>query len=57
MSLLKKDKEKERYYLLAGMGGRAYRRKQNTFLAWSVVAGVLVSLVVAMFFYILNVRH
>jgi hypothetical protein len=51
MSFFKKDKEKERFYLLAGMGGRAYRRKQNAFLAWSVLAGLLVSLVVALTFY------
>jgi hypothetical protein len=36
-------KEKERYYLLAGMGGSASRRKQRIVLAWSVVAGLLVA--------------
>lgn len=54
MNLFKKDKEKERYYLFAGMGGKAYRRKQNTFLAWSLLAAMVVSLVMALSFYLLN---
>jgi hypothetical protein len=57
MSLFKKDKEKERFYLLAGMGGKAFRRKRNVFLVWSIFAGVLVSLVLAACFYFLNTRH
>jgi len=57
MSWYKKDKEKERYYLLAGMGGKAFRRKQNAFLAWSLVAGAVVSLMVAVVFYFLNLRR
>jgi hypothetical protein len=57
MSWFKKDKEKDRFYLLAGMGGKAYRRKQNAVLAWSVLAGILVSLVLAVSFYFLNLQR
>ncbi|MDB6019473.1 MAG: hypothetical protein JWR19_3962 [Pedosphaera sp.] len=50
----KKDKEKERFYLLAGMGGRALRRKRKVFLIWSIAAGLLVSGVLAVSLYFLN---
>lgn len=57
MNWFKKDKDKDRFYLLAGMGGRAYRRKQNTFLAWSIFTGVLVSLVLAVSLYFFNLHR
>ena len=44
----KTGKERERYYLLAGMGGNAARRKQRIFLAWSLAAGLLVALVLTL---------
>ncbi|MDB6067177.1 MAG: hypothetical protein JWR26_3385 [Pedosphaera sp.] len=47
-------KEKERFYLLPGQGGKAYRRKRNLFLAWSVVTGVLVSVVLGLTLYFVN---
>ena len=56
MSLFNRDKEKERFYLLPGMGGKAFRRKQNVFLLWSLLAGALVAVVVAASFYFLNRR-
>ncbi len=43
MGWFKRDKEKDRFYLLPGMGGRAYRRKQRVILFWSIVAGLLFS--------------
>jgi hypothetical protein len=43
MGFFQRDKERERFYLLPGMGGRAYRRKRNLILVWSIVAGLLVS--------------
>ena len=49
-------KERERYYLLPGMGGRATRRKNKLFLQWSIVAGLLVSAAVAAILYIFNSR-
>jgi hypothetical protein len=53
----KRDKEKERFYLLPGQGGRAMRRKRNIFLAWSIAAGLVVSIVVAVAMYFINTRH
>jgi hypothetical protein len=54
MSLLRTSKDKERYYLFAGMGGHAARRKKNVFLAWSLVVGSLVAAVLAVIFIALN---
>jgi len=48
--------EPERYYLFAGMGGRASRRKQKLILQWAIVAGVLVSSLVAGLLYMLANR-
>ena len=42
-----KRKERERYYLLPGQGGRALRRKRRVFFWWSVVAGLLVSAILS----------
>jgi hypothetical protein len=47
----KNRKEQERYYLLPGQGGRAYRRKQIYILKWSVVAGLVVSGIMAAILY------
>jgi len=43
MAWLKSTKEKERYYLFAGMGGAASRRRRNIFLFWALVAAAIVS--------------
>ena len=40
-------KEQERFYLLAGMGGSAARRKHLRNLWWSIAAGVVVSAALA----------
>jgi hypothetical protein len=56
MSVFRRDKEKERFYLLPGMGGKAFRRKQNIFLIWSLLAGALVALVMAASLYFVNRR-
>src|ERR1044071_4100662 len=37
------SKERQRYYLLPGMGGSAMRRKRRIILCWSLLAGILVS--------------
>ena len=37
----KKDKPRERFYLLPGQGGRNYYRKQRTLILWSVIVAVL----------------
>ena len=44
---LQTKREKQRYYLLPGMGGRAARRKRKLMLQWAVIAGLFVSAAVA----------
>jgi hypothetical protein len=39
----KKNKERERFYLLPGQGGRNYIRKQRQLLALSVGVGLLLA--------------
>jgi hypothetical protein len=46
-------KERQRFYLLPGMGGKALRRKRRVALQWSIVAGLLVSAMVACLLYVL----
>jgi len=48
------SKERQRYYLLPGMGGSAMRRKRKIILSWSVAAGVLVSAALAWGLYLLQ---
>ena len=50
----KKDKEKNRFYLLPGMGGWNLRRKRRRIFRWSIVAGIIVSAVLAYLFYLVN---
>lgn len=38
-----REREKKRFYLLPGMGGRAYRRKRNLILKASIGVGLAVS--------------
>ena len=44
----KKNKPRERFYLLPGQGGRNYRRKQQRILRWTVVAALLFGTVLAL---------
>ena len=48
------NRERERYYLLPGMGGRHMRRKRAMMLKWSVAAGVLVSALMGLLLYLLS---
>ena len=48
------NKEPERFYLLAGMGGRAAKRKHRRILIWAIAAGLLVSLSLAAAMIFLN---
>ena len=50
MNRTKANKEKERYYLLAGMGGTAARKKHRTTLIWSALAALAVAAVMALVF-------
>jgi hypothetical protein len=55
MSRSKNDKgARERFYLLPGQGGAAYRRKQRKILLWSVIAGLIVSAIFAAIIYLVN---
>ena len=49
-----RNKERPRFYLLPGMGGRARRRKELFILKWSIVAGLLVSAIVACILYFIS---
>lgn len=57
MSWPKTSKPKERYYLFAGMGGAASRRKRFMFLVWSVIVGALVSAGLGLMFVFVNHLH
>jgi len=48
------DKERDRFYLLPGMGKRAMRRKRNAMLLWGLGAGLVVSGTVAGVLYFLH---
>jgi hypothetical protein len=50
----KAGKERERYYLLPGQGGHAYRRKQKFILKWVVIAALAVSAIFAAALYWLD---
>jgi hypothetical protein len=54
MFWLKKNKEPDRFYLLPGQGWLAYRRKQLVFLRWAVIAALIVSAVLTVLLYCLN---
>jgi len=54
MALFARDKEKERFYLLPGMGGRNLRRKRRVILQWSILAGLLVSVLLACLLYLIS---
>jgi hypothetical protein len=49
-----RDKEKNRFYLLPGQGGRAYHRKQLFILKAALLVGVLVSGLVALAVWLMN---
>lgn len=54
MGWFKRDKEKERFYLLPGMGGRAARRKHQMMLKWGIAIGVLASAALATILYLVS---
>ena len=51
VSWFRKDKERDRFYLLPGMGGKAMRRKRKIMLQWAIAAGIFVSLVLGCVLY------
>jgi len=54
MALFARDKEKERFYLLPGMGGRNLRRKRRVILQWAIVAGLCTSAALAALLYFIS---
>lgn len=50
----KPKKERPRFYLLPGQGGRAYRNKQRFILKWSILIGLIVAGIVALAMYLIN---
>jgi hypothetical protein len=50
----KRNKEAERFYLLPGQGGQAWRRKQKFILKWAIVVGLLVAAVLGALLYFFN---
>jgi hypothetical protein len=49
-----RNKERQRFYLLPGMGGSALRRKHRRFLCWSIVIGIVVSVILAGLLFMLS---
>ena len=47
MIFRKKEKPRERFYLLPGQGGRNYYRKQRVLLQWAIVVALLGGVVLA----------
>ena len=54
MRWFERDRERERFYLLPGMGGRARRRKEMRHLRWAIAAALLVSALVAVILYFIS---
>jgi len=50
----KSDKPPQRFYLLPGQGGAAYRRKQRFILTWSILVGLVVSAALVALMWFLN---
>ena len=48
MFFRKKDKPRERFYLLPGQGGRNYFRKQRRLLGWAILVAVLFGTLLAL---------
>ena len=50
----KRNKEAQRFYLLPGQGGAAFRRKQRFILTWAIIVGLAVAAGLAVLMYFLN---
>jgi hypothetical protein len=54
MRWFERDKERERFYLLPGMGGRARRQKELRYLRWAIAVALLVSGVMSVILYFIS---
>jgi len=52
-----KNKERQRFYLLPGMGGRARRQKEMRILRWAIAVGLLFSALMACALYFLSLKR
>ncbi len=56
MGWFQRDKEKQRYYLLPGMGGRSLRRKRKWMWRWSIITGLCTAGIVGFLMYWIGTR-
>jgi hypothetical protein len=56
MGLFSRTKERERFYLLPGMGGRNLRRKRKMIMKWAVAAAIVTSAVLGALLYWMGTR-
>jgi hypothetical protein len=54
MLWFERDKKRQRFYLLPGMGGKALRRKRRMFFWWSIAVGLFVSAIVGYVVYLIS---
>jgi hypothetical protein len=54
MRWFERNKERQRFYLLPGMGGSALRRKHRRILGWSIAIGLLVSAILTCVLFMLS---
>ncbi len=47
-------KERQRFYLLPGMGGKNLMRKRKVIMRWSIFTGLLASAALAMLLYYIS---
>jgi len=52
-----RNKERQRFYLLPGMGGRARRQKEMRILRWAIAVGLLFSALMACVLYFLSLKR
>ncbi len=57
MAWFVRNKERERFYLLPGMGGKNLRRKRKRIMQWSIAAGLLTSAALAYVLFLISQRH
>ena len=50
-----RDRERNRFYLLPGQGGRAFHRKQRSIFVAALVVGLVVSVFIALALYFTHI--
>lgn len=57
MVFRKLDKERDRYYLLAGMGKSLARKKRRMMMTWAIAVALFVSVILGVVIYLLNTHR